>query len=366
MAINPRSRLSSALFHIEAIIQRYLDSSPLLRKVIYAIAIIHPILQLGFWLPLQWSHTDQRRDITVYYHAAQHVVNHQSLYQPMPWVGPDVNPEAYLYPPQSAILLAPLGHLSFGGFSMFWYTMLVVAFWIFAWSLDRLAARAPSVRGTLFWGLALAATPGAYEAMSEGQADPIVWALFGLALATRYRGVMFALMTQVKLFGMLPLAYAAWREGRTVAAPAGWTLFAGFFIGGLVFGPQAFIDWVRWSLSLPSQGHFDEYNISLSFLALRIARATGVWHYPGGPLAPLPHLYLQAALAAAIIASFWFTRRMPSPQNYIVVLLTVLIFSPTCWYTYVPLAYTLVAVSLARNGATGGASNDTAGRGERT
>jgi hypothetical protein len=353
------------MHEVEATIRRRLRESPLLCRALALLAIAHPILQLAVWLPFQWSRHDRERDVVAYFQTAMRLGHHQSLYQPLPNFGPDGHGTPYLYPPQFALLLAPLDHLSFQRFCLVWYPILILGFWGFAWALDRLASKRASAMGTLYWGLILAVTPGAYEAMSEGQIDPVVWAIFGLALVSRFRGLIFGILTHIKLFGLFPIIIAIKREPK-VATTGFITVAAGFLLGVAVYGPAAMMQWIKWALPIPGQGHFDEYNLSLSFLGLRIARATGLWHYPGGPLAPLPHLYLQAALAAAVIASLWFTRRMPSPQNYIVVLLTVLIFSPTCWYTYVPLAYTLVAVSLARNGAAGGATDDTVGRGERT
>jgi hypothetical protein len=34
------------------------------------------------------------------------------------------------------------------------------------------------------------------------------------------------------------------------------------------------------------------------------------------------------------------------PKNYAAALLIILLFSPTCWYTYAPLVFSMVALAL--------------------
>ena len=346
MAVTQRPRESFDLAGVFDQVRRILEENPLLCRAFAVLAALHPIYQIFVWLPMQWRQTSLLRDIVVYYNTAVNAAGHRPLYQPLPNFGPDGHGTPYLYPPQFALLLAPLGRLSFHDFCVVWYVALVAGFWVFAWTLDRMAAERASIRGTLLWGLALAATPGAYEAMSEGQIDPVVWALFGLALATRYRGVFLGILTHVKLFGLFPILMSVRSEGKRVAVPAVLTVIAGFAAGVAAFGPASLMHWVQWALPIPGQGYFSPYNLSLSFLLLRVGLALGMWRYPGGPLPAGPHLFLQVCLAAGIAGSIWATRRMPAPKNYIVVLLAVLLLSPTCWYTYDPLVYTLIALGI--------------------
>jgi hypothetical protein len=79
---------------------------------------------------------------------------------------------------------------------------------------------------------------------------------------------------------------------------------------------------------------------------LRIGLVLGLWKYHGGPLPFLPHLFLQVCQVLGIVWALWVTRSMSTPKNYVVALLIILLFSPTCWYTYAPLAFALVALSL--------------------
>jgi len=346
MAVTSRPREASFLTDLYDQIKRIYLEYPLLGKALAYLAALQPLYQILIWVPSQWARTDKQRDLWVYYDTALKVAHHQPLYHPMPWVGPDINPLAYLYPPQFALLLMPLDRLSYHDFCAVWYVLLVASFWVFAWTLAKMGGDKGVRNRTLMWGLLLAATPGAYEAMSEGQIDPLVWALFGLALVTRYNGFFLAVMTQVKLFGAVPLAISMYRETWRNRIAAIVTLAAGFALGAAVFGPHSIVDWIRWSLPLPGQGHFDEYNLSISFLMLRIGLKLGLWQYHGGPLPAGPHLFLQVCQIIGILGAIWATRKMPAPKNYIIVLIAALLCSPTCWYTYDPLVYTLVALGI--------------------
>jgi len=347
MATAPQSRAASLAEKTIADAQRMLAGSPLIRTALMILAILHAVYQLGHWLPKVWSRTDHDRgDLLVYFDTAQRAFHHTPIYQQWPHLGPDVTPAAYLYPPQFAALLYPLGSLNFHDFCIVWYSIVVLGFWGFAWSLDRLSAGRSSLLGTLCWGLVLAMTPTVYTSLTIGQADSLMWALFGLSLATRFRGTFLSLTAQVKPYGFLVAALAGVREGRLVLGPMIATTLIGCALGAAVFGLGSFVDWIKWSVPLNSQGRFNPGNVSITFAVLRALHGLEIWSYPGGPLAPGPRLFLGASGLIALAVSIYSTRKMEPRVAYVIVLMTAFLFSPTCWSTYLPTLWLLAALWL--------------------
>lgn len=345
---NLSPKASSGIDSALGAIERFLDGMPTLQPAWTVLAVLHALGQLLFWLPRQCARMDRDRDLNVYFEAAHRAYHHLPLYQPWPHLGPDITPAAYLYPPQFAILLMPLGGLGFHAFCCVWYGIVLLGFWGFAWSLDKIAAGRPSLLGTLRWGLGLGLTPFVYAALSLGQADPVMWALFGAVIACRNRGLWLSLMAQVKPYGFLVAAQAAYREGKPVLVPLVAVTAIGFGLGILVFGVHSITDWIRWSIPLNSQGRFLESNVSLTFLVLRILHGLGVWHYHGGPLPAGPRLFLSLSGLIALALALYGTRKMEHRVAYTLVLLTAFLFSPTCWSTYLPTAVLLVAIAIDR------------------
>jgi len=310
-------------------------------------AIFHLLIQLGVWLPQHWQRTDTRRDLAVYYYAARRVIEDKPLYRPWPDYNLDVFPNRYLYPPPFAAAIAPLGHLSFVWFARVWYLVLLVAFWIYAWSLARLAHpggnRRETIHAVLIAGMILAFCPESNGAMSVGNAEPILWALFGLGLTTRLRGAAFAAGALVKIHPLWPLLLASRYEGARVLRPAAAVLLVGIIGSWLVCGSEAWLAWWPAVSPVVSQGSFTEGNVSLSFLGLRLARLLG-WEYAGGPLPVGARLYLSVMAIAGPLGVAWLLRREQSLTQYAWVALAAMLFAPLCWTLYLPLLLAPAAV----------------------
>jgi hypothetical protein len=263
----------------------------------------------------------------------------------------------YPYPPFFIATLAPLAKLSVATFARIWYVVLYAGFFAYAASLARLATGRITPARVIVAAAVLAATPGAQLAIMVANVEPVLWALFGLALAFPLaRGFGFMASAMVKLYGAWPLLVATSREGWRVVWGAGAALVLGVVVCVLVLGPGEFLggmrDWVRYMVPVVGQGTFmvdrvhGGANVSLSFAGLRLARSLG-WEYQAGPLPEWARLYLTLVGLAAPLLCAWLTRGMESSVlRYGLVTIAAVLFAPLCWTTYLPLLLAPVAVAV--------------------
>jgi hypothetical protein len=184
--------------------------------------------------------------------------------------------------------------------------------------------------------------------MTLGNIDPVLWALFGLALVSpRARGPLFALVSLVKVYTVWPLALASWHDRARIYLPAALVLLAGILIGCLApVGVRAWVDWIRYAApTMPAQGTFSTDNVSLSFAGLRLARVLG-WQYTIGPLPVGPRLYLAAMGLAAPLVTMRVVRRMEHTLQYAWITTATLLFAPLCWSCYLAVPLATVALSV--------------------
>ena len=324
-----------------------------LQLTVRGLALVHLVVQLLVFLPNHWKRTDRYRDVTYLYTAAQRVRSGQPLYRPWPEYGPHVHTEMgppytydrHPYPPPLASVLAPFSALPFTSFARLWYFPVLAGFWGFAWTLARMAGRA-SGWSTLTAGLLLGIFPGTYRALSLGQIDPILWALFGLALVLpAWRGAAFALSAAVKLYAGWPLLFAIGRERSRAFVPAAVVALGAVVVSGFMMGLDGFYSWGRHMLPVISQGTFNTDNVSLSFAGLRIARSLG-WDYVPGPLPVPARIYLGLMGIAAPITAGWLARKSRPEFQYAWVGAAAVLFAPLCWSSYLPLLLVLPALGL--------------------
>lgn len=319
--------------------------SALLRRAALLLAVLHVGWQLGVCLPILWRRTDTERDLVIYHAAARNAQAGTPLYTPWPEYGPDRTPFRYFYPPPFAVILAPLGRLSLIAFARLWYALLFLAFWVYAGCLTHLVCGRLTLAGWLLAGLLLDWFPRVDYALAIGQAEPMLWALFGLAFCTRATGMLLAIAAQIKLYAFWPLLALAWRGERKTARQAGFTLAVGTLLGIVGCGAQSYVLWTQAALPVVGQGTFNPDNVSLSFLGLRWARMAG-WSYAAGPLPNGAKFYLMAMEVAGPLLAAWMTRKKETGMQAACVAVAGALFAPICWTCYLPLLLIPVALGL--------------------
>ncbi len=315
-----------------------------LRSALILLGIVGPALfVVGNWNRHAWG-----RDTVEVYLAAQRIRHGAPLYAPWIGHGPDILSdrsypvERMPYPPFLPAALSWASPLGFFGFTRLFYLIGLSCLFLYGFSLARIASRSPRATDSFVWVGAVFLVPGGMRGLAIANPEPVLWALYGMSLAfPLWRGFGFASAASIKIFGGWPLLFAIRREGRRVLASAVAAVGIASAIAVSVLGWRGFlsslIDWFRFALPGVSQGYFSPQNISLSMLALRLARVAG-WTYVAGPLPLLPHVWLLAAgVLAPLIAGFVSRRRSPEVQ-YASVLCAALAFSPVCWLIYLPAA----------------------------
>jgi hypothetical protein len=345
-------------------------------------AFIFPFLQLGVFLPLQLNRTDQDRDTSAYYLAMERVQHGASMYEYRPPPGPHVVDQwYYLYPPFFASATALLPRMSYQGFARFWVFVMLAGFWVFAACLARIVEGRITFRGTLVAGAALQFVPGVATAMNMGQADVLIWAMVGVALAyPGLRGAGFMAAALAKVHGVWPMAAAALRDPWRTLRSAVPVALAAVGIAIFVLGPADFLKenatWFRDIAPTLGQGQLDPGdrsaelvlpgglgrvdmpivlppNLSLSFAPLQLARSLGWWSPPPGNLGTPLRLYLILLGVGAPVLVGWLQRRRSVTMHSSLVLSAALLFAPILKITNLPLVLLPIVVGLGERRAEG-------------
>jgi len=316
------------------------------------LAIFHFFLLMCYSLPKRFLRTDRNRDVLAYYLVSERIQRGEPVYWPLPEVGPH-NPSIpfYLYPPVLCSILAIMPPTSFVKFAQVWTVLLYAVFWIYAACLARLAVGRITMSGILVAGLVLTCFPGTHIALSYGQLDPFLWALFGLALTVpALRGAGLMAIALVKPWAIWPLIWTL-REGKKVWIGALLVAIGGAGLGMYVLGPTKFYAecyiWIRDVLPSLGQGTWKagpKGSWSLSFAVLRAIKALQLWAYQGGVLPFWARAWLTFSASAAPLLVGWLLHRRPMALQVSAMGCAAVLFAPTCWTSYLPLILSLFAV----------------------
>jgi hypothetical protein len=292
----------------------------------------------------------QVRDTAAYHHAAAAAAGGGPLYDGLQ-AGPLEIPGEwpYIYPPPFAALLSLLPEFGYRTFDRLWLIANLIAFWLLAGCLARLARGRWSVRGTARWGGALFFMPGTLLAIHFGNIDLMLLAVAAVAaVLPGTAGFGLGMAAAVKVVAGWPLLAMAVR--RPAVALPGFAAAAAVCIAAsaAVFGIGQTVDltlaWVRDVMPTLAQGQFWgesldglkagglspwQYtgNLSLSFLPVQLA-VLGGWDYSGGPLPAPVRLYLTGVAMLAPVTAAWLTRRHAVEFQMAVVLAAALLAAP--------------------------------------
>jgi hypothetical protein len=315
----------------------------LLGQAVLALAIFHLAYQLLIWAPDNWMRQDSYRDFTVYYRAAMRLKNGLPLYQLWPNYTPGDYPSRFFYPPPFLLLARPLVELNYLWFGRVWTSGLILAFWVYAVSLAKLATGKADWRSVLIAGLCIELCPRGFAAMGYGNFEPVVWACYGVALSTGVRAAPLAFAAMMKLHPVWVLAMVIQREGSKALLTALTILAFGFGAGIWVCGWDNSLQWWPATSPVVSQGTFLPDNVSLSFLLIRVFHALGVIH-TNAPLPTWAKAYLSLMTLGAPLAMMYGTRKLPDELRYALVASVTILSAPLCWSIYLPLLLAPAAI----------------------
>jgi hypothetical protein len=328
-------------------LMRVARESRLLRWTLYVLSA--GLLAL---LGAEWLHPKDSRDMSLYWEAGRAVLSHRLPYQDYSRFGPALTPGNYFYSPTFAALMAPLAQLPYLWFARLWYIVVLSALGGYAFSLVKLAGGRVSGASVLLMTLLLMVSPtDAFGTVREGQAEILVWALFGLALTNpRAQAPALAAALFVKPHAIWALAAACVTGRGQATLAAACTLAVGIMVGWLAAGPTAHVAWLH-TIAPLSQGSFCVLNVSPSMAVLRALRLLGIWHYGGGPLPLGPRVFL-ATVAILGPALVWWRVRRRSPEFQVAALgLAAVLSSPLAWYYYLGIAFAPLAVWWGERGS---------------
>ena len=301
------------------------------------------------------------------WHQAERIRADQPLYEPIAGYGPHYM-WTVRYPSEShsphlpllASIVALLPPVSLATFLRVWYVVILLAGWGYAATLSALSTGSVGLRGTVAWNAVLVAWPGSLGALFQGNPEPVLWLLFGLAMAlSAFRGGFLALMAGVKPYALFPLAAAVGRERGPVVRAAVWAALGTALVCVVAMGPADLAAAARqWWTTVPAQvgqGTWKPSNLSLSFLPVRFARARG-WVEEVGPLpVPARHWLLLAGIAGPALAA-WGTRRLRPRLQYGLTMVAAVLSSPLCWPTYLTYGFVPLALLLGPDDRDPGAA----------
>ncbi len=308
-----------------------------LRLFFLLVALVAPIM----FLRANWSRTGWDRDTVPIHVAARRIQDGKPLY-PGPSGYTPLRPalvgDRLAYPPFLPAAVSWAADRDFPAFTRLFYVADLLAVLVYAIALARIATGRVRPLDVGVAAGAVFASPLALGAMSMGNPEPILWALYSLAIAFPvFRGAGFLMAGSVKLFGFWPLAVAAVRDRRRTLISASVAALALAALGiGVLGAPgllQAMVNWFRYSMPESAQGSFFYANVSVSFAVVRLARHLG-WQYTGGPLPLLARIWLFGAGVTAPLVTGWMTRNRSTDVQCAAVLVAALAFSPICWSEY--------------------------------
>jgi hypothetical protein len=304
-------------------------------------------VQIVLWLPVHWSRTGavSDLDVTVYYHAAQRMAAGGSPYAPTDRVLTEP-PRAFLYPPPAAAALYPLRHLSRFGFQRAVYITLLIASWVYAAALARIAWGRVTVGRVLAMGAAVALCPGTRVTLSFGNLDLVVWALVAVGMSGARALPLMAVGACLKIYPAFPLGVALAR-GRPRLAPTVAVLAAIAAATLATVGARAFTAWAELAWPDLGRGALIVYNVSLSMGLVRLGALAGLYDLSTGVVPTGARVFLGLAPIMGAALAAYAARRRPLRAQQAWVLIAAVWLSPICWWHYAPILLIPAAVWLS-------------------
>lgn len=291
------------------------------------IAVTGAAVAMTVWLgAVQVASNPSYMDLSAYYNAAIRLRAGLTPYDPLYPHGLPTLP--YIYPPQTAALLAAISWPDEVFFQRCWIVLTLAAYWAFAFALARLASW--RMMGTAALVVILIFAPGVLVALGLGQADVLVWAGLSLALAfPAVCGAGLAMAAVLKVYGCWALLAAALRGDWRVVRQGAAVLIIATVLAALVIGPATLLreSWIWAADILPrvAQGQYTGGSFG---------KASGLLKYLPRNLSIPAALGFTGAAAFAIsmiapVSVAWLGRGWKDRElHYISAIAAAVLFSP--------------------------------------
>jgi Glycosyltransferase family 87 len=302
-----------------------LERARLVRLAGTLVGLVVLATQLFVWLPLHARRPETNLDFPRYFEAAVHVAKGEPLYQECARYRMGEPPNCYVYPPPLAVALSPLvgAGVGWSTFQILWYAAILVAFWVYAFALVRLAGLPLTASHVLTAATIIQLVPGTTVTMSFGNADFMIWALCALAIGGgRWRPLLGA-AAALKVYPAWILLTSLARRERDVLA-----LVVAVAIGAASVAVVGVAGFRAWSMALSVLASGPRWRANVS-IPVALVRLVG---HEGGAKGFLVAVQLVGVPSVAIAL-----RRRARPLREAAILVASLVLAPICWWYYAPI-----------------------------
>lgn len=334
------------------------------KKFISRIALLVCAIVFGVWPYIHYALRVPLfgvSDFGVFYSAAKVIAGHTGVTAPGIYVPKFFHAlvhsfrstsggQKFLYPPQAAVLLAPLALVSFQRATMLWLIFNVALLICTYYAIVRYLLKddVTKIRYSLFLAIFLRFGV-AYELFRTGQINGVVLALFVLVIITlqkkkMWSGVALAVATSIKIFPgvyiLMLIAQKQWRAFITYCA----TMLALWFTTVPFFGWLGLVRFYERPLKSILAGTINNPAASASLYGLLIHIVNGAHLHNAHSIIMFGGKILTALLAASLlyIAYLFGHKRLSALTAYIFFTCAILLFSK-----FTQTQYTLYLLPLA-------------------
>ena len=305
--------------------------------------------QLLVWYPTQAIRDDYGdTDLILFHNAAINAAHGRPVYGETRANVAQMH-KAFFYAPTFLVLMRPTASLDIVTLAKIWFAVILVAFWMFAWALARLAfPYRYRLDHVLAMGVAVQCIPQLHWTMSLGNVDLIVWALVAWAFNAPRTWAAIALLlfaSWIKVYPIfgIPILFLL----RFLRDESDDAFLMMLVLGTGSIATIAVIDlsgygneWLQVGLPSITAGCFFQGNLSLPTLA--------IWPFIDTSAATIPH-WAQRFLSIAPLVGIGLvavavTRKLRARAHAAAVITVALWLSPVCWSYQIGIAAINIAL----------------------
>jgi hypothetical protein len=292
--------------------------------------------------------TDPESDFTIFYYTARLVADGQPMYGASParygiqWAGSHLG---NLNPPHFQLLVQPLASLSYGQAYIVWTVASLIACGV-AIVLILRALRVEMTRARAVVGGALIISSAPFTTVAvTSELTFLLMVPFTLAWiharSGRWTaaGAWLGLCAGLKLFFLLFVPWLVWQRRWRALGACAFSIAASFAVGALVFGPPAYVEWLKWMRAVGWE--WLPMNASWPGLVARLVRGSATIE-PVWRAASLERGLALTGSALICLVSLAVAVRLRNTEErqdaaWLLLFVAAILASPLGWVYYLPL-----------------------------